>query len=96
MPRKKTRIKKVLSKPVPVEAVQFCTFQDGEFIVEWLEEHDIKFEERYDPVPGTIRFIEIKTPEGWMTAHRGSWVFKTPQGTFYPLNNDTFEATFDV
>lgn len=39
--------------------------------------------------------LEIKTPEGVMTADLGDWIICGVQGEFYPCKPDIFEATYE-
>lgn len=73
-------------KPVVIEAVQFDgTFASVEAMLIPSCSQDL-----------SSNTLEIKTPEGVMTAQPGDWIIKGEKGEFYPCKPDIFAATYDA
>ena len=75
-------------KPVTIEAMQFCGFDDYFSIVDWMEGHGEV--PRYS-TPNMF----INTLEGEMIASPGDWIIKGVKGEFYPCKPDIFAATYE-
>ena len=79
-------------KPIIVEVVQWL----NRTIVcppgpEWFREAE---EKRVIQLRGDV--LDIKTPEGTMTASVGDWIIRGVKGEIYPCKPDVFEATYEL
>jgi hypothetical protein len=87
-------MKKYVKLPLEIEAVQY-TGKNGHEISQWSGEacYDSPVLEPRDGNP-TGEYIQIKTPEGIMTAIVNDWIIKGVKGEFYPCKPDIFVATY--
>ena len=79
-------------KPTVVEAMQF-TDENKEKVFSWMYyDSSISLEPMYkDGKP----VLEIRTPEGNMTASVGDYIIKGAYGDFFLCESDIFELTYE-
>ena len=82
-------------RPVVIEAFRFEA-QDKSDLPTWakeaLQNGRIVANSQHG---GNVRWAEIKTLVGVMTAELGDYIIKGVQGEFYPCKPDIFEATYE-
>lgn len=44
---------------------------------------------------GTVGYVDVLTPEGFMRGHVGDWIIKGVAGEFYPCKASIFAATYE-
>ena len=88
-------MKQYRKKPVVVEAMQFQVHK-GWQVEQWSDGNAINSPilEPSDDDP-TGEYLQIKTPEGVMTAIPGDYIIKGVKGEFYPCKPDIFEMTYE-
>lgn len=89
------KFRKIPEKPVVIEAFRWTGGMDQAddplWIVEMLKDG------RASIIPGTNTcYLDIKTPEGVVTAYRGNWIIKDGKGKVYPCRDDEFRKTYEV
>ena len=98
-----TRLK-VRTKPVVLDAIQFCGVSNLPKVLDFiLDGHST-----YDHLPVSTQHgkrgvamdaatgnLKIPTPEGLKFCRMGDWVVKTAENTFYPVDQETFDDSFE-
>lgn len=77
-------IKKYVSKPVTIEAVEFGKDVSAKDIADWIRENGGEV--------GLVGggWVKIRTLEGTMTAKRGDFIIRGTIGEFYPVKPEVF------
>jgi hypothetical protein len=82
-------IKKYLSKPVVIEAMQWDGTFDGMVPIANWSEHRV-FLDAHEPL------LIINTPEGTMSGSKGVWIIKGTIGEFYPCKDEVFRKKYEL
>jgi len=89
-------VKHYRKKPIEVEAIQYTGHNDM-LITRWSE-RAVSSSPVLEPTKDnpTGSYLQIKTPEGVLTAIVGDWIIKGAVGKFYLCKPDAFEAMFET
>lgn len=101
---------KFRKKPVVIEAHQWTGREaDIPAFSTWAAHADFDHRPKGKPLPvghelpldvisegNQMWRLEIKTPEGVMTANVGDWIICGVQGEFYPCKESIFAATYEA
>lgn len=89
----KLEVKKIKTKPVIKEAVQYFDFRFGsdDPFWDWMTA-DCEWQ---DPDGSVYGLVLNNTPNGDIEVNDGDWIIKGVDGGFYPCPNDVFEKTYD-
>ena len=86
---------KYRKKPIVVEAIQYDG-TNGYTIQTWSEQNVLESPvlEPTNRNPSG-KYLQVKTPEGMMTAIYADWIIKGVKGEYYPCKPDVFELTYE-
>jgi len=87
---------KYCKKPIEIEAFQWTgghdQVEDPQWIINAIEKGEVWFIGSND----TVRYMQIDTLEGVMTASKGDYIIKGVQDEIYPCKPDIFEMTYEA
>ncbi len=100
-----TDVKRFVSVPVEIEAVEFKGISNATDIIDWVLSQDgtarYHSEERrgqtsYRPedVQIILEHLQIETLEGTMKANVGDWIIRGTEGEFYPCKPSVFQRKY--
>jgi len=85
---------KVQKRAIRVEAIRLSNDKDDlKEILSWSTKKTpivIVYSEE------EVKYVEITTPEGKMTAQKGDWIVKGICGETYPVKDEIFIKTYDL
>ena len=89
-------VRKFVKKSLPVEMVQL-TEANGEAVAKWVGKDATFFPGGVLELSGKTRppSIQVKTPEGILTAPVGFWIVRGVNGEFYPISNCVKDVSYD-
>lgn len=96
---------KVRTRPQDLDAIQFRGVANLPKVLDFVLDGHANF----DHLPVSVQHgkrgvaldaatgcLKIPTPEGLQLCRMGDWVVKTGDGSFYPVERETFEESFEV
>lgn len=89
-------IRKVVKKPIRVEAIQFLDNESGSEILKWVAGSDNAPDCRVMIADDKAFRIDIGTLEGTMAGGIGWWIIKGVKGEFYPCDPEVFDQSYDI
>jgi hypothetical protein len=89
-------IKKIVKKPIQVEAIHFLDNESGSEILKWVAGSDNAPDCRIMYADEQAFAFDIGTLEGTMRGGLGWWIIKGIKGEFYPCAPDVFEESYDI